>query len=151
MNPIFKILFKIIPSDFFARKYPVSVKGIVYINGKVLLLKNERDEWELPGGKLEPNESPEQCAVREIKEEANINVAIESMVDAWMYKVGGKVNVLILTYACIMLPEEEQNLKLNFEHEEYGIFSPQETDELKMPSGYKNSIKKATENRKIPG
>ena len=36
-----------------SQRFPVSVKGIVYHNGKIVLLKNERDEWELPGGKLE--------------------------------------------------------------------------------------------------
>jgi hypothetical protein len=31
--------------------FPVSVKGVVVRDGRVLLLRNERDEWELPGGK----------------------------------------------------------------------------------------------------
>ena len=29
--------------------HPVSIKGVVVRDGKVLLLKNEREEWELPG------------------------------------------------------------------------------------------------------
>jgi hypothetical protein len=34
------------------RTFPVSVKGVTVQAGKVLLLENERAEWELPGGKL---------------------------------------------------------------------------------------------------
>ncbi|HEY1623669.1 MAG TPA: hypothetical protein VGG16_07700 [Streptosporangiaceae bacterium] len=31
---------------------PVPVKGVAVQDGAVLLLENERPEWELPGGKL---------------------------------------------------------------------------------------------------
>jgi len=33
-------------------------------------------KWELPGGKVESNESSEECLIREIKEELNINIEI---------------------------------------------------------------------------
>ncbi|GAC1303228.1 MAG: (deoxy)nucleoside triphosphate pyrophosphohydrolase [Mucilaginibacter sp.] len=33
-------------------------------------------KWELPGGKIELNESAEQCLLREIKEELHIEIAI---------------------------------------------------------------------------
>ena len=33
-------------------------------------------KWELPGGKIEPNETSEQCLIREIKEELNIEIEI---------------------------------------------------------------------------
>jgi 8-oxo-dGTP diphosphatase len=33
-------------------------------------------KWELAGGKIEPNETAQQCLVREIKEELNIEIAI---------------------------------------------------------------------------
>ena len=34
--------------------HPVSVKGVLLIAGRVLLLRNDRDEWELPGGRPDP-------------------------------------------------------------------------------------------------
>jgi 8-oxo-dGTP pyrophosphatase MutT (NUDIX family) len=34
-------------------QFPVSVKGVLFQRGTVVLLENERAEWELPGGRLE--------------------------------------------------------------------------------------------------
>jgi 8-oxo-dGTP pyrophosphatase MutT (NUDIX family) len=54
------------PNDNRAARFPVAIKGVVTIDGRICLLFNERDEWELPGGKLEPGESPQTCLAREI-------------------------------------------------------------------------------------
>lgn len=53
---------------------PVSVKSLVLDNNRVLLIKNERNEWDLPGGKIQKNESPLEALNRETKEELNITL-----------------------------------------------------------------------------
>jgi hypothetical protein len=42
-----------LPQAYRAYRFPISIKGVILKESKVILLKNERDEWELPGGKLE--------------------------------------------------------------------------------------------------
>jgi ADP-ribose pyrophosphatase YjhB (NUDIX family) len=81
--------------------YPVSVKGVVARDGRVLLLHNERGEWELPGGRLEVGETPQQCVVREIAEETGWSVTAGSILDAWLYHVAqAGQHVFIVTYGC---------------------------------------------------
>jgi mutator protein MutT len=143
MNIFLRLLTRIIPSDMFSKRYPVSVKGIIFSNNKIVLLKNERNEWELPGGKLDPNETPEQCLVREIKEELNIDTEIDSLIDVWMYNILNKVDVLIITYLSVRKVIEPSEIKISNEHKELGLFSPEEINGLNMPEGYKKSIRKA--------
>jgi 8-oxo-dGTP pyrophosphatase MutT (NUDIX family) len=53
--------------------FPVSVKGVlVTSDGKVVLVLNDRGEWELPGGRIELGESAEDCLAREIEEAAGV-------------------------------------------------------------------------------
>ncbi len=37
-------------------------------------------KWEFPGGKIEPGESPEAAIVREIKEELDAEIVVESLI-----------------------------------------------------------------------
>jgi 8-oxo-dGTP pyrophosphatase MutT (NUDIX family) len=77
-----KTLGRLLPSDYFARRYPVSVKGICCMDGKVILLRNERGEWDFPGGKLEGRESLTECLRREIYEELGIAVTVGPLLQA---------------------------------------------------------------------
>lgn len=127
-----------LPQDNKAYRYPVSVKGIIYHNGKVVLLKNERDEWELPGGKLELGEAPEVCVIREIEEELGLTAQTGPLLDSWVYHIFEGVDVLILTYGCYPTPFAE--VTHSPEHKAVGQFSPEEISDLRMPEGYKKSI-----------
>lgn len=69
-------------------KFSVSVKGVVLDSRqRVLLLKNERDAWELPGGRIEIGESPEDCVAREITEETQWKVTTGPILDTWIYYI----------------------------------------------------------------
>ncbi len=120
------------------RLYPVSVKGVVIRDGKVLLLLNERDEWELPGGKLELGEDPAECVTREILEEVGWHVIPGPILDAWQYHIGDDADVLILTYGC--RTSSTADPVVSAEHRRVGMFSPGEAEGLRMPAGYLRSV-----------
>jgi 8-oxo-dGTP pyrophosphatase MutT (NUDIX family) len=119
--------------------FPISVKGVVVRDGRVLLLRNERDEWELPGGRLEPDETPEQCVAREVAEEARWHVTIGPILDSWMYHIrAARKHVFIVTYGCF--PNGADAPVLSHEHKEVGLFEEHEVSGLTMPDGYRRSI-----------
>jgi 8-oxo-dGTP pyrophosphatase MutT (NUDIX family) len=117
----------------------VSVKGVVIRGGKVILVRNERDEWELPGGKLELSESPKECLAREISEELQLVVEPQGILDTWIYTIASGVHVLVLTYGCSESSPSEA--VLSDEHKELRWFALAEVDGLRMPDGYKKSIR----------
>ncbi len=120
-------------------RYPVSIKGIISFKNKILLLKNEREEWELPGGKLELNEDPKECLEREILEEVNIKIKVTDIIDSWVYTIFDKKHVLIITYACSKIKSDK--FQISNEHNGGKWFTLEEIEEINMPTGYKKSIK----------
>ena len=72
------------------------VKIIIKRNDKYLLLKKVTATfkehigcWEVPGGKLEPEETPQQGAIREIKEETTLPIKIISEFPPFIYTKDG--------------------------------------------------------------
>ena len=120
--------------------FPVSVKGVVIDScDRVLLLKNERDEWELPGGRVEIGESPEDCVAREIGEETTCEVVVCALLDTWMLHIPSvRRYVFVVTYGC--RPRTEVEPTLSHEHRGVGLFTAAEVAQLPMPDGYRRSI-----------
>lgn len=127
---------------------PISIKGIVFDNGKVWLRKNERNEWELPGGKLDPGEQPEQTAVRETQEELGFATEVIGIVQSYLYTIKASSDesrgVLVVSYLCKLL---EKNGGFEIEGEagkaQFQDFAVDEISKLKMPDFYKVGIQKA--------
>lgn len=123
---------------FTPQRFPVSIKGVIVDQGRVVLLKNERDEWELPGGKLELGETPQDCLVREIDEELGLSVAVDRILDTWTYHIREGIDVFIVTYGC--RPKPFSRITHSPEHKAADWFDLTLVKDLKMPSGYKKSI-----------
>ena len=126
------------PDDNQAYRFPVSIKGVVFLGAKAVLLRNPRDEWELPGGKLELGETPQSCLAREIAEELSLPVKVGPLLDSWVYHIAKGVDVLIVTYGCY--PESLGEVVHSAEHKAVGLFTAVEVPGLNMPQGYKDSI-----------
>jgi 8-oxo-dGTP pyrophosphatase MutT (NUDIX family) len=120
--------------------FPVSIKGVVLDAAeRVLLLRNERDEWELPGGRIELGESPEDCVAREVFEETRWRVRAGPVLDTWVYHVTDAARpVFVVTYGCFATGDVAP--VLSPEHEEIGLFRSSEIGALPMPDGYRRSI-----------
>ena len=63
-------------------QYRIAV-GVVFRNGRVLITRRKPSGllgglWEFPGGKIQKGESPEVACIREIKEEVNLAVQVDS-------------------------------------------------------------------------
>ncbi|MBU1866369.1 MAG: NUDIX domain-containing protein [Actinobacteria bacterium] len=54
--------------------------ALITRKGKVLLVKNRRGRWTLPGGRAQGNESLRAAAKREVKEEMGITIELKARV-----------------------------------------------------------------------
>lgn len=80
--------------------------AIIIGAGEILVARRRRGlhlegHWEFPGGKLEPGETPEQCLVRELREELGIDCRIEGFLGESIYCYSKKT-VQLLGYVGTM-------------------------------------------------
>lgn len=128
---------------YFEYQLPVSLKAVINWQGRLPLLRNERDEWELPGGKLEPDEEPAACLAREIQEELAWDTAVGDPFHTWVYRVFLDRHVFVLTF--LARYDGHAAPVFSHEHQELVLVTPSEADSLTMPEGYRTAIRQAVE------
>ncbi len=137
-----RTLGRIVPSDLFSHRFPVSVKGVCLIDGRVVLLQNEHGYWDLPGGKLHRNEGIRQCLRRELQEELNIQAEPGALLGATRLQVRNTVNMVVLIYHCTTTARPGE-LKFSSEHFAIDTFAPSALSGLNLPEPYRNAIDEA--------
>lgn len=63
--------------------------AVIENEGRFLIARKKRGHlaglWEFPGGKIEPDETPEECLTREIEEEFGIQIRIDQYLATSQY------------------------------------------------------------------
>lgn len=133
---------------YFEYQLPISVKAVILWRDRIPLLKNERDEWELPGGKLEVDESPETTLAREVREELGWDAEVGEPLHSWVYKIRPNRHVFVLAFRATYSGTKEP--AYSHEHKELSLVRLDEVDALNMPQDYKTAIALATAPRSRP-
>jgi 8-oxo-dGTP diphosphatase len=98
--------------------------GVVMRDGQVLLVHRPRyDDWTLPKGKLDPGESFEDAALREVEEETGLRCALGRELPSAEYEVGGRPK---LVRYWLMEPAEDTPFVPNDETDELRWLRPAE-------------------------
>jgi 8-oxo-dGTP pyrophosphatase MutT (NUDIX family) len=132
--------------------HPISIKGVVLHDGRVLLLLNERGEWDLPGGRPDAGEDHRAALTREVREEAGLAVEAGSLLDEHLFEVLPQRFVRIVAYACRLVGGGD--VVLSHEHLDtrwVPLADIGETiDGHPLPKGYLGAIRQAIDQPRSP-
>jgi 8-oxo-dGTP pyrophosphatase MutT (NUDIX family) len=134
----------------------VGVKGLIFREGRVLLL-HRRDDldllpglWDLPGGGVEEGESPEEALVREVREETGYSVRVGRPVHLWIthskLRSGEMVTGIIASFECTTRSSRDPQV----DHDEHTEFRWVERDAVRrilLPPGQRMAIRMGFANR----
>jgi 8-oxo-dGTP pyrophosphatase MutT (NUDIX family) len=130
---------------------PVSIKGVVIRDGSVLLLLNERSEWDLPGGRPDPGEDHRTALRREVLEEVGLDVAVGAALGEHLFEVLPKRFVRVVAYACDL---SGGDVVLSHEHLDQRWVPFAELGATiaghPLPAGYLGAIRQAIDQRPSP-
>jgi len=100
-------------------KFYFSAKALIINDNKFLSLFTDfrgKRLMDLPGGRMEYGETPEQTLIREVKEEISLNVKPARLIDTWKHEGEDGFRVVGVIYHCEVLSGE---FRINDEGVEY--------------------------------
>jgi 8-oxo-dGTP pyrophosphatase MutT (NUDIX family) len=132
--------------------FALSIKGVVIHDNHVLLLRNQRGEWELPGGRPESGEDHQGALEREIREETGLDIEVGALVDEHPFEVLPGRLVQIVAYACTLAGASA--VTLSHEHVDMRWVPLAELGETiagsVLPAGYLGAIRQAISQPRSP-
>ena len=114
-------------------EYVSVTAAIIEKDGKVLIARRKRPfvgySWEFPGGKLEDNETLEECLKREIREELAIEIKVGPLVSLHKHVLNCQTAIALYAYRARYL---SGNIELN-DHEEIKWVLPEDLTKYDFP------------------
>ncbi len=92
--------------------------GVVFKDSKVFLLKNEKDEWILPKGKIRGEQLPSETAIQRVKYETGIDAKIVSPAGETAYEFFSRTRNQAVYNKIIWYIMESNNLEYSVNFEE---------------------------------
>ena len=119
----------------------VSVRGVLLTDrGETLIVKRSSDgEWELPGGRIGPEEDVVPCLHREMDEETSLAIDVEDTVHANSWQNDDDDGRFAVYYRC---RTDERAVQLSEEHEEY-LWVPYSQATTLLPEDQATAVRNA--------
>jgi len=81
----------------------IVVAAVIEQDGCILIAQRKRTgqhplKWEFPGGKVEPDETPEAAVVRELEEELGIRAQVGPEIGRYEFQYEGRWPILLMFY-----------------------------------------------------
>jgi mutator protein MutT len=121
---------------------------IINEKGLILLIKRAGDEthlenlWDVPGGRFEHGEKPQQGLKREVMEESGLEVEVMDPVTSWTFMRDNGEQVFGTTFLC---EPEGLEVELGDEHTDFQWVEKKELDDLPMHDELREGLKKTHE------
>lgn len=121
----------------------IYLAGCVFIkNNEILLIKRTKTGWyELPGGKIEEGEAPEETARREIQEELSANIKIQQKLGSKDFTENG-YSMGYTWFQATFLPNAQPTIGEPDKFEELKYIPLNELDKYQLSPNMENFLDK---------
>lgn len=123
---------------------------VISYDNKVLILQRQENEdvfpgmWEIPSGKREELESSEESLLREVKEEANLDIEIVSPISVFDYQIEKESEVRDSTQINFLVKAtNSDDVKISDEHQDFKWVGEKELDNFDISDETKQVIRQA--------
>jgi 8-oxo-dGTP diphosphatase len=114
------------------KNFHIDIKGLVFRDDKVMLLKEPQGTWDLPGGRLEHGETFEQALQRECQEEMGVNCQVLDEIPYYAWPVHWKTKDVWLVYMAFRITVDSYDFKTTDECCGYEFLKPSEWNKVNV-------------------
>jgi 8-oxo-dGTP pyrophosphatase MutT (NUDIX family) len=129
----------------------VGTKALIHYKGKILILResseyldgSEEGKWDVPGGRISPEETLEQGLQREVKEESGLAVSpgvLLGAYDGFPIIRGEECHVVRLYFLC---ESASDAVTLSADHDAYAWIDPSDSEQRMYMDDIEEMISKA--------